>query len=163
MAWPRKQLSTVRSHTTAVHRGDENMAASVQVGTILIDDRPLILRALDLESEPYSGTWGVLQTLNGSTLEKKIKGSGWNCFFMAAEVKATVLGTLADSNIRRALKQIFLKAQKPDFNCLEVTNIRAHRFLGVPYITVFAHSRHIQQGSLLEFAGAYGSTTNTLA
>jgi hypothetical protein len=32
----------------------------------------------------------------------------------------------------------------------------------VPYITVFAHSRHIQQGSLLEFAAVYGST-NTLS
>jgi hypothetical protein len=129
------------------------MAASVQVGTVLIDDRPLILRALDLKSESYSGTWGVLQSLTGSTLDKRIKGSGWNCFFMAAEVKATVFGTLAGNSVRRALKQIFVKARKPDFNCLEVTNIASHRFLGLPYTTVCAHSRHIQQGSLLEFSG----------
>jgi len=128
------------------------MATTVQVGTILIDDRPLILRALDLESESYSGTWGVLQSHTSVTLDQTIRGTGWNCFFMAAEVKATVLGVLAAKSIRRALKQIFLRVRKPDFNCLEVTRIIEGRFFGVPYVTVSAHSRHIQQGSLMEFA-----------
>jgi hypothetical protein len=128
------------------------VATTVQVGTILIDHRPLILRALDLESESYSGTWGVLQSHTSVTLDQKIRGTGWNCFFMAAEVKATVLGALAAKTIRRALKEIFARVRKPDFNCLEVTKIFEGRFLGVPYITVSAHSRHIQQGSLMEFA-----------
>jgi len=130
------------------------MASTVQVGTILIDNRPLILRALDLESESYSGTWGVLQSHTSVTLDHKIRGTGWNCFFMAAEVKATVLGALAAQSIRRALKQILLRLRKPDYNCLEVTKIIGGRFLGVPYTTVYAHSRHIQQGSLMEFADA---------
>jgi hypothetical protein len=128
------------------------MATTVRVGTILIDHRPLILRALDLESESYSGSWGVLQSHTSVTLDQKIRGTGWNCFFMAAEVKATVLGALAAKSIRRALKQIFVRVRKPDFNCLEVTKIIEGRFLGVPYTTVSAHSRHIQQGSLMDFA-----------
>ena len=98
------------------------------------------------------GTWGVLQSHTSATLDQKIRGTGWSCFFMAAEVKATVLGALAAKSIRRALKQIFLRVRKPDFNCLEVTRIFEGRFFGVPYITVSAHSRHIQQGSLMEFA-----------
>jgi hypothetical protein len=130
------------------------MAEAVQVGTILIANQPLILRALDLESEAYSGTWGVLQSLTSSSLDRKIRGSGWNCFFMAGEVKATVFGGLAAKSVRRALKQILAKVRKPDFNCLEVTRISEAHFLGVPYITVCAHSRHIQQGSLLNLAHA---------
>lgn len=126
------------------------MAATVQVGTILIDNRPLILRALDLESESYSGTWGVLHSHTSTTLEQKIRGTGWNCFFLAAEVRATVFGGLAANTVRRALNRIFLKVQRPDFNCLEVTKIVEDRFLGVPYITVGAHSRHIQQGPIME-------------
>ena len=126
------------------------MAATVQVGTILIDNRPLILRALDLQSEFYSGSWGVLHSHTSTTLDKKIRGTGWNCFFLAAEVKATVFGGLAAKTVRRALKQIFAKVRKPDFNCLEVTRIVEDRFLGVPYITVRAHSRHIQQGPIME-------------
>ncbi len=41
------------------------MTPKVQVGTILIEKRPLIAQVLGLESEPYSGTWSV------------IKGSRW--------------------------------------------------------------------------------------
>lgn len=136
------------------------MAAAVQVGTIFVEDRPLILRALDLKSESYAGTWGVLQSLTSSTLDEKIRGAGWNCFFMAAEVKATVFGALAAKSIRRALKQIFEKVRKPDFNCLEITKIIEDRFLGIPYITVCAHSRHIQQGSVMELL-RHMETSNT--
>jgi hypothetical protein len=126
------------------------MATTVEVGTILIEDRPLLLRALGLESESYAGTWGVLQSLTSSTLDRKLHDSGWNCFFMAAEVKSTVLGMAGARTIRKALKQIFLKVREPDFNCLEVTKIVKRRFLGIPYITVSAHSRHLQQGYLME-------------
>jgi hypothetical protein len=126
------------------------MAATVQVGTILIENRPLILRALDLESESYSGTWGVLHSHTGTTLDQKIRGTGWNSLLLAVEVKATVFGGLAAKTVRRALKHIFTKVQEPDFNCLEVTKIAEDRFLGVPYLTVSAHSRHIQQGSIME-------------
>lgn len=138
------------------------MAATIQVGTILIEDRPLIMRALDLESKAYSGTWGVLQPLTNSTLDQKIRGAGWNYFFMATEVKATAFGALAANSILRALKQIFAKVRKPDFNCLEVTKIVEKRFLGMPYITVSAHSRHIQQGYLMEFARQSEKFNNSL-
>jgi hypothetical protein len=138
------------------------MATTVQVGTIFIENRPLIMRPLDLESESYSGTWGVLQSLTSSTLDQKIRGAGWTCFFLAAEVKATVFGALAPKSIRRALKQIFAKVQEPDFNCLEVTKIVENRFLGMPYITVCAHSRHIQQGCIMELAEEPRKLKNTL-
>jgi hypothetical protein len=127
------------------------MAAMVEVGTIFIENRPLILRALKLESESYSGTWGVLQSHTSASLDQQIRGTGWNCFFLAAEVKASAFGALAAQSLRRTLNQIFVKV-RPDFNCLEVTKIVERRFLGVPYVTVCAHSRHIQQGSLIEFA-----------
>ena len=125
------------------------MTPNVQVGTILIEDRPIITQTLGLESESYSGNWGVVK-LNGSVLEPKIRSVGWNCFFLAEEVKATVFGSLAAKSIQKALKRIFLKVQKQDFNCLEVTEMVENRFLGVPYTTICTHSRHIQQGCLLD-------------
>lgn len=128
------------------------MAATIQVGTIFIENRPLILRALDLESESYAGSWGVLRSHTSTTLDQKIRRTGWTCFFLAAEVKTTVFGVLAAPSIRRALKQIFAKVRRSDFNCLEVTKITEDRFWGVPYVTVCVHSRHIQQGSLIDFA-----------
>jgi|ERR1041385_3969306 hypothetical protein len=130
----------------------EIMATTVQVGTIFIEDRPLIMRPLDLKSESYSGGWGVLQSYTSSTLDQKIRGTGWNFFFMADEVKASAFGALAAKSIRRALKQIFANIKDPDSNCLEITQIIEKRFWGIPYITICAHSRHIQQGCMLEFA-----------
>src|SRR5207245_11169503 len=71
---------------------------------------------------------------------------------MAAEVKGTAFGRLAAKSIQRALNRIFVNVRKLDFNCLEVTRIEDNRVLGLPYITVCAHSRRIQQGCLLESA-----------
>jgi hypothetical protein len=116
------------------------MTPNVQVGTILIEDRPLVTRILDLGRESYSAKWVVLKVL-----DQKLRSIGWNCSFMAEEAEATVFGSLAANNIQKALKRIFLKMRKQNFNCLEVTKMVESRFLGVPYITVYTHPHHIQQ------------------
>jgi hypothetical protein len=114
------------------------MTPNVQVGTILIEDRPLVTRILDLGRESYSAKWVVLKVL-----EQKLRGVGWNCSFIAEEAEATVLGSLAANNIQKALKRIFLKVRKQNFNCLEVTKMIENRFLGVPYITICTHPHHV--------------------
>ena len=128
------------------------MTPRIQVGTILIEDRPLVTRILDLERESYSGNWSVVKAIDGFALDRKIHAAGWNFFFMAEEVKATAFGSLAAKSIQKALKRILLKVRKQDFNCLEVTKMVENHFLGVPYITVCTHPRHIQQGCLLDRA-----------
>src|SRR6476659_7731973 len=126
------------------------MTPTVQVGTILIADRPRITQFLGLESEPYSGNWGVVRGLDGFALDRKIHAAGWNFFFMAAEIKVMFFGGLREKNIENALQHIFGKVKAQDFNCLEVTGIIAKRFLGVAYATISAHSRHIQQSCQLD-------------
>jgi hypothetical protein len=128
------------------------MTPRIQVGTILIEDRPIVTRILDLERESYSGNWSVVKAIDGFALDRKIHAAGWNFFFMAEEVKATVFGSLAAKSIQKALKRIFLKVRKQNFNCLEVTKMVENRFLGVPYITVCTNPRHIQQDCWLDFA-----------
>ena len=128
------------------------MTPRIQVGTILIENCSLVTRILDLESESYSGNWNVVKAIDGFTLDLKIHAAGWSFFFMAEEVKATVFGSLAANNIQKALKRIFLKVRKQNFNCLEVTKVVENRFLGVPYITVCTHPRHIHQGCWLDSA-----------
>ena len=133
----------------------------IQVGTIFIRNRPLILRTLELESKPYAGTWDVLHCSRSSILVHRIRAAGWNCFYGAAEVKATVLGSLAARSVHRALNHIFVKVRNADFNCLEVIKISDHRFCGMPYITVYAHSRHIQHGSMMESAAKAASLSSS--
>ena len=54
------------------------MTPNIQVGTILIEDRPLVTRILDLGSESYSAKWVGLKVLN-----QKLRSMGWNCSFTA--------------------------------------------------------------------------------
>ena len=105
---------------------------------------------LGLESEPCSGEWSLLKVLDGFALDRKIHAAGWNFFFMAAEVKVIFFGALGAAKIQNALKRILKKVKLEQFNGLEVTEIVARRFLGVPYVTVTAHSRHMQQSCYLD-------------
>jgi hypothetical protein len=52
-----------------------------------------MVQALGLQSEPYRRTGA--KALDGFALDRKIHAAGWNCFFMAAEVKVTFFGALA--------------------------------------------------------------------
>jgi hypothetical protein len=128
------------------------MRPSVQVGTILIEERPEIAQTLGLKSEPYSGKWSVVEGFDGFALDRKIHAAGWNFFFLAGEVKVGFLGSLGAAKIQNALRRIIAKVGPQNFNCLEVTGIVAKRFLGMRYTTVSAHSRHIQPSCCLDGA-----------
>ena len=52
------------------------MTPKIQVGTILIEDRPLVTRILDLERESYSGNWSVVKAIDGFALDRKIHAAG---------------------------------------------------------------------------------------
>jgi len=127
---------------------------TLKVGSVLIEDRPLITQFLGLEVESFSGNWSVIKAFDGFALDRKIHAAGWNFFFMAAEVKVMFFGALGTKKIQNALKRILAKVRHQNFNSLEVTGIVAKRFLGVPYATVSAHSRHIQQSCSLDSAEA---------
>src|SRR5947208_9870026 len=110
----------------------------------------LMTQLLGLESEPCSGNWSLVKALDSFALDRKIHAAGWNFFFMAAEAKVMFFGALGAKKIQNALKRILVKVRHQNFNSLEVTGIVAKRFLGVPYTTVSAHSRHIQQSCCLD-------------
>lgn len=94
----------------------------------------------------------MVKTPDAFTLDREIHAAGWNYFFMAAEVKATFFGSLTAAKVQNALKRILAKVKQHDFNGLEITAIVARHFLGVPYVTVSAHSRHMQSSCYLDGA-----------
>ena len=127
------------------------MTPHVQVGTILMaEESPRMPEVFALASEPYFEHWRVVKAFDGSALDDKIHAARWNFFFLAGEVKAMFFGAIGATKIRDALKRIVKKVRPDNFNCLEVTGIVTKRFLGVPYVTVTAHSRHIQQSCQLD-------------
>ena len=137
------------------------MPSTVQVGTILMREWPGMPQLLGLETQPCFGEWSLVKALDGFALDRKIHSAGWNFFFMATEVKVMFLGSLGAAKIQRALKRILAMVKQQHFNGLEVTAIVARRFLGVPYVTVSAHSRHMQRSCNLESAGARQTSHDT--
>ncbi len=129
------------------------MFSSLQVGSIVMKECPQMAQ-LELETEPCLGEWSLLKFLDGSALDKKIHAAGWNFFFLADEVKVMFLGSVGAAKMQNALKRILAKVKQQHFNGLQLTGIVAGNFFGVPYVTVSAHSRHIQQGCYLDSPAA---------
>ena len=126
------------------------MPSKLQVGSILMKEWPGKPQFLGWASEPCSGEWSVLRIMDGFTVDRKIHAAGWNFFFMAPEFKSSFFGTIGAAKLQKALTRILAKVKLQNFNGLEVTGIVARRFLGVPYVTVSAHSRHMQRSCLLD-------------
>ena len=126
------------------------MPLTIQVGAILTNESPLMTQTFGIETVPCSGNWKLVNGLDGSALDCKIHAAGWNFFFMAGEIKGMFLGALGAMKIQNALQRILEKVKPQHFNGLEVTGIVASHFLGVPYVTVSAHSRHMQKNCYLD-------------
>jgi hypothetical protein len=130
------------------------MPSTVQVGTILLKEWPGMPGVIGFETEPGFGEWSMVNVPDAFTLDRKTHAAGWNFFFMATEVKAMFFGSLRAAKVRSALKRILAKVKPLHFNGLEVTAIVARQFLGVPYVTVTVHSRHMQHSCNLDSAEA---------
>jgi len=130
------------------------MPSTVQVGTILMREWPGMPQLPGFETEPCFGEWSRVKVLDGIALDRAVHRTGWNFFFMATEVKAMFFGFPGAGKIQSALKRILNKVKRQHFNALEVTAIVAGHFLGLPYVTVSAHSRHMQLSCNLDSADA---------
>ena len=125
------------------------MAETIKTGTILIKEGTLLPEALRFESEPCAPGWRLVKNLDGCGLGRKIHEAGWTFFCLAGEIKASVFGFDGQKTLRRAVKRILAKLKSEKFNSLEITRVASKRFLGVPYASVSARSRHIQESLVL--------------
>jgi hypothetical protein len=123
----------------------EQMSDTHRTGTILIRKGTLLPPNLKIESEPFITAWIALTKLDGYGLGRKMKEANWDISYLAGAVNVIVLGRDGDMAVRRAVKRVLAKLKGKKFNSLEITKVVAKRFLGVPYVRVFAHSRNIQE------------------
>ena len=122
------------------------MSDTNSAGTIFIKEDTPLPANLPIESEAFSSGWRVIKNLDRSTLARNIEGANWSFFYLAGEIRATVLGRDRSGTLRRAVKCVLAKQEGQKFNSLEITKAVSKRFLGIPFMSVTAHSRHIQQG-----------------
>jgi hypothetical protein len=125
------------------------MAQAIESGTILIKEDTPFPEGLHLESDPYLKGWRVVKNLSSSAMDLKLRGVGWTFFFMAGEVNALAFGSDLEKTTRRAVAKVIANMKSGGYNCLEISQVAAKSFLGLPYVTVAGHARHIQESIYL--------------
>jgi len=125
------------------------MADKIKAGAILIEEGALLPESLWLESEQCLNGWRRVKNLDGYGLDRRVREAGWNFFSLAGEIKASVFGFDLEKTTHRAITQLLANLKSDKLNCLEITQVVWKRFLGLPYVNVSAHSRHIQKSMLL--------------
>jgi hypothetical protein len=84
---------------------------------------------------PSTAGAGTSVTISGSHFGA-LQGASW--------------GSWSDVAIRCAAIRVLKKTRTTKLNAFEVTGIHARRFLGVPYVVVTGHSRHLQKSTVLQ-------------
>ena len=125
------------------------MPNQIQAGTMILHQSAMF-DTLDVESEPYVRNWRSLGILESSGLDRKVRAKGWNLFFMAGELRAVVPAWGGNNTLRRGVKRLLAQTRLQHLNCLEVSHILRKHFLGVPYLSIVAHARHLQEGSQIQ-------------
>jgi len=121
------------------------MPDTVVAGSILVEERAHLPNSILLPSGSYPSGWAAVKDAR-RTFEKAIREAGWTFFFMAGEIQATVFGFDRQKALRVALKRLVTGVQSQRCNSIEITRIVGRSFLGLPYVSVFAHPRHLQKG-----------------
>ena len=124
----------------------------VTVGTVFVQEGLLLPRELNVISEIYSPGWRTVSETDGIPLDERLRKSGWGFFFLAGELKGASFGASRAQMLRTAVRKLLAQVRLQDFNCMEFTNITNSHFLGIPYVSVRGHARHIQHGCQMDTA-----------
>lgn len=125
------------------------MKDKIKDGAILIEEGTLVPDSLSLVCAPYSRGWGSLMSPERREFDHEIHRAGWTFFYLADEIKRSVFGFDEQEAIRTAVKRILSNVKSRCLNCLEVRKVVTKTFLGLHFVSVFAHPRHIQRNCTL--------------
>ena len=125
------------------------MRDAIEAGSILIESGAPMPDSLPPQGEPCANGWMSFSNLNRSVLEADIHKAGLTFFYLAGEIRATVLGSGKQDVVRRAVQKLITNVEVQHWNSLEITRVATGLFLGIPYASVTGHARHIQEGLVL--------------
>ena len=126
------------------------MHPTLRAGTVLMQTGTVMPESVWVEEGPYSPGWEVIKNLDGDSLDRNLRESNWNFFFIAGSVHAIAWGPGNGITARCAAIRALAKSKLKKFNCFEITEVTTRRFLGIPYVSVVGHSRHVQEDRVLE-------------
>jgi hypothetical protein len=125
------------------------MQDTIFAGTVILKDDVRLPDGVKMQTEPCAPGWKVLKNMDGYGLDRAIRDAGWSFFCLAHAMKISVIGGQGSSRMKRGIKKLAARVNTGKFNALEITEVSAKSFLGVPYVNISARSRHIQQSIFL--------------
>lgn len=121
------------------------MTDRIRVGTMLLQDGTRMPPAVVVSTENYLAGWSSIMGSTSAQLGKRIEKAGWTFFYMAGEIGTSAFGFKAQSRAARAIGHLINAVKLENCNCFEITQVRQGSFLGLPYTSLVAHARHIQE------------------
>lgn len=116
----------------------------IQPGIVLINKDVPRPECFQLQDQSPSGEWGAVRhTLSSREQEKELTTTGWTFFFMAS-LQAKAFGFDRTRRFEAAAERFIAKVKLQGCNCLQIDRVDERSFLGVPYVSLFGHARHIQ-------------------
>ena len=126
------------------------MTTQLLPGAVLVAKGTPLPAPLRLEGDSTTSGWApVADILDSRQLEKKLLSAGWKFFFMAGAITATASGFDNRKMMQTALKSLIATAKLQKCNCLEIDDIATHSRFGITHISLSAHTRHIQKGTVM--------------
>lgn len=123
------------------------MTDTIAAGSIMVAGSMHLPSSIVLQDKTDSNGWAAIKDIC-ATFEKTVQEAGWTFFFMAGEIKTTVFGFDRQKALRVALKRLIADVKSQHCNSIEITQVIGRTFLKAPYVSVFAHARHLQKGLL---------------
>jgi hypothetical protein len=120
----------------------------IKAGVVMMRPGTVFPESVEVEEEGYSQGWGMITNVIGQDLDRRIRSAGWTLFFMAGSIQANASGRYSEQTARSAMRRVLAKAKSSTFN-VEITELSTRTMLGIPYIHITAHSRHVQSGNRL--------------
>jgi hypothetical protein len=124
--------------------------SNLKVGTVLLQTGAVIPESVWIEKETYSPGWEEVTNLNGEDLDGHIRRENCSFFFIGGAIQGTSWGSWSGVAIRCAAIRTLNKTAMIKFNGFEITGIYSKRFLGMRYVRVVGHARHLQPGPVLQ-------------
>jgi hypothetical protein len=125
--------------------GSDIATDAIQAGAVFIEAGAVLPESLQLASTPDANGWKSLEIADRSEYEQKVSRAGWIFFLMARTITATVFGFDGQKALRTAFQRIIASVKSQKCNSLQITRVESKSFLMVPYVSVTAHSRHLQE------------------
>jgi len=138
------------------------MTDAIKEGTVLMAEGTPLPESLLLVRKSYSSGWAIVSD-TPSTFEQAIQEAGWRFFFVAGGITATAFGFDRDKAVRMAAGRIIAQTQSRSCNSVEIIRVTSTSFLNLPYVSVSARLRHIQQGMVLHQPVALPAWTISLS